>query len=524
MDDHEDATRQVKNYQVEGESSLVTSDYFRNPSSAFCENPSCLGDKWHEWGCCQRVSSYVGELQESTLVHIDGDGCGYESERAGAPSHASTSSERRFALLKTEAELAKARAQSIPQKTREDTAYCIRVWKDWSEFRSAATETIVPPLEHLSTSTQELQHWLIRFISEIRKKNGSEYPATTLHHIVSGVMRHIRYNLGKPEIDFYKDPEFSKFRISLDAEMKRLQSAGVGTMKRQAEPLTLEEEELLWEKRVLGDHSPKALLNSMMFMNGLYFALRSGAEHRQLRYKPCQIELVEKPEERAYLVYREDISKNHPGGLKGLKHKPKIVVHHANIENPDRCFVRLFKLYRDLCPKDRPDDAFYLAPLKKYTKSCWFSKSPVGHNTLKNFMSNMCKEADIQGFKTNHSLRATAATRLYESGIDEQLVMERTGHRSIEGIRSYKRTSAAQQQDVSDILSNSKRSHYSTDRDIVPFKTSGATVSQQLTQLSSTVNNLCMSNYTEPSSDNHAGSFNFSSCSGITLNFNCNIK
>ena len=35
--------------------------------------------------------------------------------------------------------------------------------------------------------------------------------------------------------------------------------------------------------------------------------------------------------------------------------------------------------------------------------------------------------------------------------------MERTGHRSIEGIRSYKRTSSEQQEAVSDILSSSKR-------------------------------------------------------------------
>ena len=69
----------------------------------------------------------------------------------------------------------------------------------------------------------------------------------------------------------------------------------------------------------------------------------------------------------------------------------------------------------------------------------------------------MCKKGGIQGYKTNHSLRATAATRLYASGVGEQLVMERTGHRSIEGIRSYKRTSNDQQEAVSDILSTNKK-------------------------------------------------------------------
>ncbi len=49
-------------------------------------------------------------------------------------------------------------------------------------------------------------------------------------------------------------------------------------------------------------------------------------------------------------------------------------------------------------------------------------------------------------------IRATAATRLYESGIDEQLVLERIGHRSLPGVRSYKRTSSHQKEVLSDIL------------------------------------------------------------------------
>ena len=75
-----------------------------------------------------------------------------------------------------------------------------------------------------------------------------------------------------------------------------------------------------------------------------------------------------------------------------------------------------------------------------------------------NIVSTTCKLAGIGGYKTNHSLRATAATQLYSSGVDEQLVMERTGHRSTEGVRSYKRTSSEQQEIVSDILSSCKRS------------------------------------------------------------------
>ena len=62
--------------------------------------------------------------------------------------------------------------------------------------------------------------------------------------------------------------------------------------------------------------------------------------------------------------------------------------------------------------------------------------------------------ADITGFKTNHSFRVTIATRLFQSGTSEQLIMERTGHRSVDGVRAYKRTSDEQQKSVSGVLNS----------------------------------------------------------------------
>ena len=62
--------------------------------------------------------------------------------------------------------------------------------------------------------------------------------------------------------------------------MKRVKQVGIGSDKCQPEPLSPEEEELLWKKGILGDHSPQALLNSVFFFNGVCFALRGGDEHR----------------------------------------------------------------------------------------------------------------------------------------------------------------------------------------------------------------------------------------------------
>ena len=69
-------------------------------------------------------------------------------------------------------------------------------------------------------------------------------------------------------------------------------------------------------KGILDDTTPQCLLNTMLYMNGLYFALHGSKEHRILWHKPFQIQLIEEYEERPYLKYTEDLSRNHPGGGK----------------------------------------------------------------------------------------------------------------------------------------------------------------------------------------------------------------
>ena len=96
-------------------------------------------------------------------------------------------------------------------------------------------------------SDLELGYWVQRFVTEIRKKDGAVYPSETLYApLVCGIQRYIRIHGKRPELDFFTNPVFSELKLSLDAEMKRIGGLGIGTKRKKAEVISVEQEERLW--------------------------------------------------------------------------------------------------------------------------------------------------------------------------------------------------------------------------------------------------------------------------------------
>ena len=115
------------------------------------------------------------------------------------------------------------------------------------------------------------------------------------------------------------------------------------------------------------------------------------------------------------------------------------------------------KVLLSKCPPNRPIDIFYLRPLQNPSGFYWYEAQPIGYHKLNNTTLKLCTAVGVHGFNTNHFLRATAATHPYQASVDEQIIMETTGHRSTDDIRSYKRTNTQQKESVSDIPSLTKQ-------------------------------------------------------------------
>lgn len=72
------------------------------------------------------------------------------------------------------------------------------------------------------------------------------------------------------------------------------------------------------------------------------------------------------------------------------------------------------------------NEDFYSRPK---SKTLSFENSPVRIKTLNSILPNLCKAAGIKR-KTVHCLRVTCLSKLFNSGVEKELIRERTKHRS----------------------------------------------------------------------------------------------
>ena len=256
-----------------------------------------------------------------------------------------------------------------------------------------------------------------------------------------------------------KSWEWPGNEATLDVHFNKLHSSGIGRQVNHADVISKQEENKLWESGVLGDSEPKSLQNKVFYTFGKMLCSRGGVEHRSL--KLSQFQRKSQPD---HCVYVENVLKNRNGSFKQLHVKSKMVPVYACPEASKRCPVHIIDLYiSKLPPKAVENDIFYVHPLENVPSepsAPWYSAIPVGKHTLNDKVKRMCKAAGIEGNTTNHSLRATGATRMYRSGVPEKVIQERTGHRSLEGLRSYNRSNEQQHQAASAVLSAPKQQMY----------------------------------------------------------------
>ena len=216
------------------------------------------------------------------------------------------------------------------------------MYTDWKEYRNSLgnVSDIHCDLNDVSTINEySLKFALCRFLTEVRKVDGSEFPPKTMYDIIMCVQFHLE-TLGF-SWRLISDEQFQEVKFTLDNIMKQRTAQGIGISVRKSDVLNLTDEDILWSLGLLGTHSPEVLLHTVMFTIGLSCSLHAGKEHYCLRSVPfnSQFTFLYDNEGKLYFRYVEDIGlKTNKGGLKHRKVQPKEVTVYQ-LSNPDRCPV-----------------------------------------------------------------------------------------------------------------------------------------------------------------------------------------
>ena len=372
----------------------------------------------------------------------------------------------RFECVTTSDQLATFSEGFVPATTEANTEWAMRNFKAWADWRITQNPEDPVPSDILSSGDAvALNKWLSLYVIETRKQDGGRYPASTLNLLLCGLKRHMKkVNPATPNFLDENDDRFAGLRGTRDVVARKLREDGVGASVKHTATISQEEEAQLWSEGVLGLSSPRALLNAIFFLNGKTLCLRGGREHRALKLSQFTFGTDDGGD---YVVYTENGSKNRSGSYKDKPDDNKVIKHYADSSLGEKCYYRVLKLYTSKLPpktQEDPEAVFYWKPKEKVpldATAAWFLIQPVGRNTLASMVKNMCSQIGVTG-KTNHSLRATGATRLFEANVPEKLIQERTGHKSTDALRRYERTSVVQQKAVSSVICASNPTSFQT--------------------------------------------------------------
>ena len=155
-----------------------------------------------------------------------------------------------------------------------------------------------------------------------------------------------------------------------------------------------------------------------------------------------------------YYLYTEFVSKNNQHRFKDIDSSNKCVRCYAQ-PGSEKCVVKLLDAYLKCLPLET--ETFYMRPLTKFSvdpSKPSYGKQRVGITTLKKIVPDICQKSGCNTKYTNHSLRATAITRMFNGGLPEKLIAENSGHRSLKALRQYEHTSSEQQKLVSETINN----------------------------------------------------------------------
>ena len=222
--------------------------------------------------------------------------------------------------------------------TRKATNRDVKHFSDWL----LSTKFVLLDLHEIPP--EELNELLAQYLVFVRKSDGSEYQPGTLvnmFHSIARYLKGMKYYSSDNRVCLLKDIAFEDARKALRAKMVQLRKQGLGNRPNRSVAVEPEEEDVMWEKGVLGVSSPFSLQFTLWYFLTLLTGLRGCDEHRSMRFG--DITMKQDAAAKEFLELRERGSKTRDGSVPRDGRATAQKIFCSCDVNRSRCLVEIFK-------------------------------------------------------------------------------------------------------------------------------------------------------------------------------------
>ena len=310
----------------------------------------------------------------------------------------------------------------MPENTKKATLKWVTVFNEYLAEKGIG-------FDFGTGGAEELSLILSQTYKELRQKNGEPYSKSSLLGFRAAIQRHLR-QLHR-DINIFDDREFTTANEILDAQLKKQKREGDLKPVKHKEPLTDGDfSKLMQYFRTHED--PVSLTEKVWFYITYHFCLRASESQAMLRVEDFE-EKHDEQEQPYFVLSTSFTSKNHQGGMTSVRD----TVSEGRIQAPSQV-AAMKLLFSNL---DKSDRIFQMAKKSYSSEGKWYTVCQIGKNTISAMMKRLSTKARLSKVYTNHCVRATCITRLTAQGVDPQSILGTSGHRSVQSLCTYNRSS-----------------------------------------------------------------------------------
>lgn len=278
---------------------------------------------------------------------------------------------------------------AVSPNTTKATRYALNVWRYWCMTNGLKDHTDITKIPAV-----KLNELLENFYVTVKKSDGSDFLATSLHAIRRGLDRILK-NAG---VGFsITSGTFSSSTKKLKEKLWVLSKAGMsGARSRNIVYFSLSDEEEMWQAGCLGDDSPITLLSTVVKYNSQYLNMRTLQEHADLMYG--DIELLKDPQNQPYFARTDSVKRESRSGSTRVCHGK---IYHEHSRGHKQCpYCLLYKYMYIHRPPTQMEakSPFYLTARKEATDmgSVWYEEQRMGLRSLRGIVPNLARKIKLE--------------------------------------------------------------------------------------------------------------------------------